>query len=80
VSGLVVTFPHASPHTITARFGASGPTAAVTVDVIPTAVSGGGELGNTGRDLSPVVGGAAALLGLGALALVGSARMRRASS
>lgn len=78
VSGLSVTFPHASPHTITARFGVAGPTDSVTVNVLPAA-TGGGALGNTGRDLSGEVAGAVALLGLGgALVLVSSKRRRSA--
>jgi len=67
VSGLSVTFPHASPHTITATLGEVS--ASVTVEVIPAAtpvvppaVPG---LAVTGAD-----GGATILLGVGALALL----------
>lgn len=77
VAGLVVTFPHASPHTITARFGVDGPTSSVAVNVIP-AVSGG-SLGDTGRDLTGEATAAAGLLGLGgALLFAASRRGRRA--
>ncbi|HEX4402010.1 MAG TPA: LPXTG cell wall anchor domain-containing protein [Galbitalea sp.] len=58
INGLTVTFPHASPHTITATLGAF--TSSVTVQVIPTAVA------VTGVDTEPTLG-----LGLGALLLGG---------
>jgi hypothetical protein len=76
ISGLDVTFPHASPHTITARFGVAGPTSSVTISVIPAASGGGGTLGNTGREVTAELVAAAALLGIGA-ALVAFERRRR---
>ena len=77
-AGLDVTFPHASPHTITARFGVAGPASAVTIDVIPA--GGGAALGTTGRDSSGIGATAAALLALGAVLLLAArARPRRAA-
>jgi hypothetical protein len=82
IAGLVVVFPHASPHTITARFRASGPTSAVTIDVIPTAAGGGAAsrsevLGNTGHELTGELASAATLLALGAALLLVVSRRRR---
>jgi hypothetical protein len=80
VSGLTVAFPHASPHTITARFGVAGPTSAVTIDVIPAAGGGGaGALGTTGREVTGEALSAAALLGVGGV-LVAATRRRRAQA
>jgi hypothetical protein len=73
IAGLVVTFPNASPHTITATFGVSSTTSAVTINVIPTLV----RLANGGQDLSVALGAAATLLVLGGL-LVAPRRRRRA--
>jgi hypothetical protein len=72
IAGLVVTFPNASPHTITATFGASSTTSAVTVNVIPTLV----RLANGGVDMSIAMGTAATLLGLGGLLLIALRRRR----
>jgi hypothetical protein len=80
VSGMSVTFPHASPHTITARFGVAGPTSAVTINVIPAAGGGGaGSLGNTGREVTGELLTAASLLGVGGV-LVAATRRRRAQA
>ena len=58
VSGLTVTFPHASPHVITATL--AGVSASFTVQVQPTAAAP--ALGSTGVD-------AGSLLALGGIAL-----------
>jgi len=73
IAGLVVTFPHASPHTITATFGASSTTSAVTINVIPAAV----RLANSGLDLGVGEGIAATLLGIGGGFLLVALRRRR---
>ena len=73
VTGHSVAFPHASPHTITATFGASSTTSSVTINVIPAAV----RLANSGQDLNVAVA-AATLLGLAGLVLLALRRRRHA--
>jgi hypothetical protein len=73
IAGLAVTFPHASPHTITATFRASTTTSALTINVIPAAV----RLANSGRDLSGGFGIATSLLGLGGVLVLVASRHRR---
>ncbi|WP_378146329.1 beta strand repeat-containing protein [Cnuibacter sp. UC19_7] len=71
ITGTTVTFPHASPHTITATLGTL--TATVTIQVIPAPVpspttppsASGAGLANTGLD-----GGAIGAIGTGALVLL----------
>jgi LPXTG-motif cell wall-anchored protein len=61
IDGRTVTFPHASPHTITATLGEVTASVLIEVKVKP----GGGGLVSTGAD-----DGTAAMMGAGALALV----------
>lgn len=84
IDGLSVTFPTASPHTITAEL--DGVTASVTVEVIPAAASASTasdsddpELAATGVDplLGGTVGGALLLAGLASILIV---RRRSAQS
>jgi LPXTG-motif cell wall-anchored protein len=64
VVGNTVTFPHASPHTLTVSYGQLS--AHVVIEVVPQAVGGGADLAATGVDEGVALGGA---LGAGALAI-----------
>ncbi|MDR6905892.1 hypothetical protein J2X63_001578 [Agromyces sp. 3263] len=74
VDGLTVTFPHASPHVITATLGDA--TAAVTVEVIPAAAQPA-SLSSTGVDPAPALSAAALLLFTGAALMLGLMLGRR---
>ncbi|MFT4284510.1 MAG: Ig domain-containing protein [Protaetiibacter sp.] len=75
VSGSRVSFPHASPHTITAIHTATGVTGSVTVQVRPAALAATGADGDA--NLSTTLAAALAVL-LGAGLLVLGRRSRRA--
>jgi hypothetical protein len=83
IAGNGVTFPHASPHTITATYGAVS--AQLLVQVTPTAVvdppavggGDGGELSETGFEDSATALWATALLVIGTLILTGRKVIRR---
>jgi uncharacterized repeat protein (TIGR02543 family) len=74
VDGNTVTFPHASPHTITATYTPTGMSASILITVIPAP---SGPLAFTGTDTAqPILWTGAAILMAGALALL-LARRRR---
>ena len=79
VDGHSVTFPTASPHTITATLGAA--TTSIVIQVTPSpSKAGAAVLPQTGGDASAlpfVVGGAVALLLAGAVLLSARRRTRR---
>lgn len=74
VVGNTVTFPTASPHTLT--FTLEQLTDSVVIEVIPAATGGEGETADTGFDGWSIAVGAGVLLALGA-ATLGVARTRR---
>lgn len=80
VTGSTVTFPHASPHVITAT-GVGG-TFAFTVEVtpFPAAVTASGDLASTGVDPAESAAFAVVLLGLGAVLALRAATRRARSA